>query len=93
MQRMKKSCSRPPKTIRTAARNALKRHKKEGGAGRKSDRAAGHARFPPGADRMGGEEILAHRDAEPGAVGHQDHAVLDREIFLDQIMQERVGAQ
>ena len=31
-----KSCSRPPKTIRKAARSALKRHRKEGGAGRKS---------------------------------------------------------
>ena len=40
---------------------------------------------------MLGEKILAHRDAEPGPLGHRDHPVPDREILLHQL--EGLGAE
>ena len=39
------------------------------------------------------EKILAHGNAEPGPVGNFDQPVTNRERLLDQIVQQRVGAQ
>ena len=39
------------------------------------------------------EKILAYCDAEPGPVGDFDQPIMHRERLLDQIVQQRVGAQ
>src|SRR5579885_599296 len=44
-------------------------------------------------DRMAGEKILAHGDAQPRSIRHRNHSVLDRETFLDQVVQQRIGAE
>src|SRR5689334_24365803 len=42
---------------------------------------------------VGGEEILAHGYAEAGPVRDFDLPVLNRERLLDEIVQQRVGAE